>query len=166
MKRWHNSIFFRMFLLFLLLFIPIYLVFVSLYNISVELTRGEIIRLAESQTDNFLKSLEDEIQRIQSLLFHIVLNDDDIRMLVSIPEIDGEFGKTIAINNVKKVLKTISFSSSYINDVRIHFPILNRTISVNNDYDIIHEYVVSRHCDCINIFICPHGWSYNGISTI
>lgn len=140
MKRWYNSIFFRMFLIFIVLFIPIYIMmFTSLYSKSVELTRKEIVQLAQYQTDNFLKELEDEIQRMQSLLYHITLNDQNIQMLVSIPEINGEFGKVIAINNVKELLKTISYSSSYINDVRIHFPTLGRTISVNNDYKIINK---------------------------
>ena len=139
MNKHQNSIFFRMLFMFILLFIPIYAVFASLYSISVDLIRKEIVQLAESQTHNYLKGLEDEIQRIQSLLYHTVLNDQNIQMLVSVPEIDGYFGKAMAINNVKKALKIISYSSYYISDVRIHLPSLDRTISVKGDYDEIHN---------------------------
>ena len=135
MKKQHSPLFIRMFGMFIMLFIPIYMMFASVYHTSVELIREEISQLAESEADNFLRNLEGEIQRVESLIYQTVLNDEDIQTLVSIPEMDGDFGKTVAINNVKKILSTISYSSSYIKDVRIHFPNLDRTISVIGVYD-------------------------------
>lgn len=132
-KRYINSIFSRLFLSFLFILIPIYLVGTLMFSWGENAIKAEIKSSAASRIDFLKNNLESEIYRIKMLQGSII-NDRSINQLVNEYRFVPEFEYYIMVSNVQQRLLIMKNSSSFIKDVIIHIPEMNKKISVNNGY--------------------------------
>lgn len=125
-----NSIFFRLVTTFLIILIPVYFMGISIYRWGTDAVRQQTIYPLQSQSDFFIKDLEEQIQRIK-LLQYDLMNDADLDRLAVVNETMTDFERNTAINRVSQRLYAIKNSSNYINDVCVYFGASGKKISVN-----------------------------------
>jgi two-component system sensor histidine kinase YesM len=139
-KYYINSIFSRLFISFMLIMIPIYIVGALIFTWSENAIKTEIKNSAISRI-NFLKNnLESEIVRIKNLQGNFTNDIDLNKLLFSEYKDYPEYEYYMTVSNVRKRLIILKNSSSFINDVIVYIPSLNKTISANEGYfDFIEE---------------------------
>jgi two-component system sensor histidine kinase YesM len=124
----------------MLIMIPIYIVGALIFTWSENAIKTEIKNSAISRI-NFLKNnLESEIVRIKNLQGNFTNDIDLNKLLFSEYKDYPEYEYYMTVSNVRKRLIILKNSSSFINDVIVYIPSLNKTISANEGYfDFIEE---------------------------
>lgn len=128
---WKNTVFFRLFLMFLIIMIPIYVVGASIYDWGVRAVRNEIYNSMIAQSTFYLNSLETEIQRIRFLQFECI-TDDNLNDLTFAPQTMDGFEKNRAKLRLQQRLNSIKSSSRYIEDVSVGISGLDITVSAQD----------------------------------
>ncbi len=129
---WKNSIFSKLLLIFLLILIPLFSLGILLYNWGIGAVRTQLTGSIQTSLESILDNFDQDVQRTQSLLFETLMNDEDLAMLALFPQSTAqysEYEKFQMIGRLKKLLLAVKNSNRYIADVRIHVPLLNRTLS-------------------------------------
>lgn len=126
-KIWKKTIFTRLLALFLLIMTPIYVIAYGIYNWGIHSILDEITNSVKSQGSFYLESLKKEIQRIKTLQYSF-LYDEDLSRLVLIPESLNDLERTKTILRLYKKILVFNNSSNYIDNVYIHIPSINKTI--------------------------------------
>lgn len=137
-KTWNISVFFRLSIAFVLILIPLFAFYIVSYNQSAEKLGNEIYKVGHAQVQSYVNELASELQRIERLQF-LISQDADIMMLASVPEIKSDFERSKAINRIIEKLRIVGFSSSYIQDVTLYLPYVNRIISMGSGYYKMNE---------------------------
>lgn len=123
-----NTIFVRMLLTFFCIMIPIFIISISIYNWGVGTLRREISNATRDNVRYYLDNLDMDIQRIVTLRNQFA-TDEDLMRLASIPESLTIFERFQTTLRLQHQLIAIKNSSRYISDVRVHLPLLGKTIS-------------------------------------
>lgn len=123
-----DSIFVRLLTTFLLAIVFIVSLGVYMYNWSLKTVKNEIINSSTAQVSFYLKSLEQELERIKILQYDS-LNDEYLAKLAIRHTIMNEFEIVESMRNLQQRLVTIDNSSSYISNVRAHILPIGKTIS-------------------------------------
>ncbi|QTH44039.1 sensor histidine kinase [Cohnella sp. LGH] len=129
---WKNSIFSKLLLIFLLILIPLFSLGILLYNWGIGAVRTQLTGSIQTSLESILDNFDQDVQRTQALLFETLMNDEDLAMLALFPQSTAqysEYEKFQMIGRLKKLLLAVKNSNRYIADVRIHVPLLNRTLS-------------------------------------
>lgn len=126
-----NTVFLRLFLMFVAILIILCGIGVNIYNWGVVAIRNEISKSMVSQVDFYKNSLNTEIQRIKLLQYECV-SDDDLNDLVFATQLMNDYEKNKSMLRLQKRLITIKSSSRYIDDVSASIIGLDTTISANN----------------------------------
>lgn len=124
---WRNSIFSRLFVIFILIILPLYIIGITIYNLGIRTLRDEISNSMTAQLSFYLNNLDKEIQGIKKAQFEC-LSDDDLNQLASIPEHLDTIEKRRSILNLQHRLVIIMNSSTYIKSVSAHIPALGKSI--------------------------------------
>ena len=131
---WRNSIFSKLLLIFLLILIPLFTLGIVLYNWGINAVRTQLTGSINASLVSILDNFDQDVQRTQSLLFESLMNDEDLAMLALFPQSTAqysEYEKFQMVGRLKKQLLAVKNSNRYIADVRIHVPLLNRTLSAS-----------------------------------
>lgn len=123
-----DSIFARLLTTFLVAIVFIVSLGVYMYNWSLKTVKNEIINSSTAQVSFYLKSLEQELERIKILQYDS-LNDEYLAKLAIRHTIMNEFEIVESMRNLQQRLVTINNSSSYISNVRAHILPIGKTIS-------------------------------------
>lgn len=116
-NRWKNTVFLRLFLMFLLIITPLCGIGVSIYNWGAHSIKEEIHKSMIAQVNFYLDGLETEIQRMKLLQYDIVANED-LNGLTYTSSLNN-FEKSRALLRVQRHLNTVKNSSRYIDDVTV-----------------------------------------------
>lgn len=139
-KYLKKSVFVRIILIFVGMMVPLYLLGVALYSLSTATLRSEVTSNMSAQMDFSLKSLENEITRIESMQYEF-MNDEDLNYLANAYSIMWNYEKTMAEQRVENRLILFRYSSTYIQSVYVHIPGMEKTISsINGMVDLSSEY--------------------------
>lgn len=146
-RIFQKSIFSRLIFTFLVILLPIYLLSVGIHEWGVAIIRTEIMNSMKSQMDYHKIILQNELSRIQSLQYDC-MSDDDLLKLANIPNSLSDFDRAQSMNRLQSRLYTLQNSSIYIEEVKVIFPLLERSISSINevipisekDMDIVHSF--------------------------
>lgn len=127
-KAWLKPVFRRLVVSFVCILLPIYILSIVVYNWGINTIRESISISAKNQTSFYMDEIEAEIQRI---LFHQYdfFNDKNLMRLSSIPESLNDMERTAALLSLNQRIFTVKNSSEYIEEVAVHIPALNRTIT-------------------------------------
>lgn len=124
------SIYYKIFIAFFLLltFFSIILVVynvIAIKNIQTEITKSEYSKLKY-----FSNEFEDEVLRILKTQKEY-LNDRDLLMLSIASETMSNYERQNAMKDVYEKLSVLQSSSSLINEVRVHIPAVQKTLSTD-----------------------------------
>jgi two-component system sensor histidine kinase YesM len=129
---WRNSIFSKLLLIFMLILIPLFALGIILYSWGIGAVKQQLSVSIQASLNSILDNFDQDVQRTQSLLFESLMNDEDLALLSLFPQSlvqYSEYEKFQMIGRLKKQLLAIKNSNRFIKDVRIHVPLLNRTLS-------------------------------------
>ncbi len=161
-KHYLNSIFSRLFLSFLFILIPIYLFGTLIFTWGENAIKTEIKNTALSRV-NFLKNnLESEIYRIK-MLQGSIMNDRILNQFINEYKFVPEYDYYIMVSNVQQRLIIMKNSSSFIHDVTIHIPGLDKKISANSGYLDFNENDFNRLLSMLDV---PYPVIFNDSKTI
>ncbi|OUS76439.1 hypothetical protein B1748_12205 [Paenibacillus sp. MY03] len=129
---WRNSIFSKLLLIFLLILIPLFSLGIVLYNWGIGAVKTQLSGTIRVSLESVLDNFDQDVQRTQALLFEMLMGDEELAMLSLFPQSTAqysEYEKFQMIGRLKKQLLALKNSNRYISDVRIHIPLLGRTLS-------------------------------------
>ncbi|WP_168120916.1 histidine kinase [Paenibacillus sp. HB172176] len=92
----------------------------------------------DSNVQYYLGSLEAELQKIIDLK-QSYIEDFDFQKLSDLATSMSPFEQTQSILRVQDRLDLVKTSSLYVEEVKVYFPMLNRTISTDNVYGMMDE---------------------------
>lgn len=127
-KSWRKSIFKRLIFSFICILLPIYILSIVIYNWGIKTLREEISNSMITQVSFYLDGLEKEVQRIRTLQYDCV-SDDNLNQLAAIPESLNDIERMQSILSLQQRLTAVKNSSVYINDVAALIPAVDRKIS-------------------------------------
>jgi two-component system, sensor histidine kinase YesM len=107
---------------------PIYMLGLSIFNWGYRMIEEGISNSIMSQVEFYMGNLESEIRRIRSLQYEC-MNDENLVYLVNASRIMKDYEKTRAMLLVHNRLSIMKNSSSYIENVSVHIPVVNKTIA-------------------------------------
>ena len=130
-NTWKNTVFLRLFLMFLLLMLPLCGIGIGIYNWGVWAIRNEINKSMVAQVTFYLNGLDTEIQRMKVLMYECTSNDDLNRLTFASQSFDN-FEKSQALLRLQQQLRSIKGSSRYIDDAYVSIIKLETTVSAVN----------------------------------
>jgi two-component system sensor histidine kinase YesM len=128
-----TSIFVKLIIAFIIATFPIYALAGFLYNWGTTVIKQDITESAQSQSSNYILSLEDTLKRF-SLMQYEMFSDTFLTELINTTETIEAYRQIELILNIRARLFSIKNSSGLINDVRIIMPRLNIEISALDGY--------------------------------
>lgn len=123
-----KTIFKRLIISFICILLPIYILSIIIYNWGIKTLRNEISNSMTVQVSFYLDGLEKEVQRIRTLQYDCV-SDDNLNKLAAIPESLNNIEKMQNILRLQQRLNAIKNSSEYIEDVFAMIPAIAKKIS-------------------------------------
>jgi two-component system, sensor histidine kinase YesM len=130
-NTWKNTVFLRLFLMFLLIITPLCGIGISIYNWGVHAIKDEIYKSMIAQVNFYLDGLDTEIQRMK-ILHYESITDEDLNRLTFAHLSMNEFEKSQGLLRLQQRLNAIKSSSRYISDASVSIIGLNTTISSND----------------------------------
>lgn len=130
-----NSLFLRIFIMFLIIVTPIFAIGLGIYNWGENAISNEIEGSIQSQNDYFLSGLEKEFHQIAMLQYRI-LNDRVLNELALSNFLINDYDESMDIIDIQEKINTIKISSKFIKDIRVHIPAIKKTITATSSYDM------------------------------
>lgn len=127
-RSWRKPIFRRLVFSFIGILLPVYLLSIVIYNWGIGTLRERIAETNINQVSFFLEGLEKDIERIQKLQLDC-LSDSNLNRLASIPDSLSNMDRLQAMLNLRQRLQTIKGSSSYIQEVTVYIPSIEKTMT-------------------------------------
>lgn len=125
-----KSVFTRIMVIFLVAVIPLVTLSYSVYYYGSNLTRQEIAESLQVKSRYWIQTMENEIERINYLLYNL-LEDKDLGNLAHSPR-ENAYERYLAGQRLVQRLGTIRDSSTFLKDVRVHIPSIDYSISVED----------------------------------
>lgn len=135
-RKLNRSVFLILLCLFIAVITPMYILCYGIYQWGKTLTTNEITHSLNSHSRFFISTLEDEIIRIKQQQYEC-LNDESLFYLVNAWGIMSKFEQVNYMLSAQKRLQQLYNSSTYIANVSLFIPDLNRTISAKRGVDPI-----------------------------
>ncbi|WP_274652146.1 sensor histidine kinase [Paenibacillus humicola] len=126
-----KSIFVRLVVMYLIVVLPVITLGMYLYNWSYSNATQNLSRAALAQLSNYLEDLSREIEWMESQQYDI-LEDNDLNKLAVTWELMDSVEKRSNLNYLVHRLTAIKNSSNFIQDIDVHIPSINKTISASN----------------------------------
>ncbi|MDF2935941.1 MAG: hypothetical protein K0Q90_1314 [Paenibacillaceae bacterium] len=127
-QPWKKATLTRLIFSLICIMLPVYILSTIMNNWSIRTLRSEISKSMTSQVSQYITDLEKEIQRIQTLQYDC-LNDDNLNRLAGIPQSLDDIEKIQNILRLQQRLNAIRNSSSYIQDVYAFIPSIDKNVS-------------------------------------
>lgn len=118
----------------MILIVPIFILGRSIYTKGYHIIREEIETTNSSQLSWYADFLDNEIVRIQKLQSDFAMSDELNYYINTYPIIDS-FEKFQYMLRIEDQLTLLKNSSAYIDNVILHIPSIEKTISSNNGVD-------------------------------
>lgn len=122
----------KLLLTFLLVLSPLYAVGILMNESGLSNIKSEISDSLSSRGSLYMEMLDNDLFRVYQLLRQYV-NDEDLQNLSVKAEIMTDFDRTQATLRLKRRLDLLKQSSAFVENVSVMIPLMNRTISSNDD---------------------------------
>lgn len=133
-RKLKRSVFILLLGIFVAVITPMYMLCFGIYQWGHKMTTDEILQSLSSRSSFFMKTLENEIIRIKQLQYEC-LNDDTLFYFVNAWNIMTRYSRTDTLLTLQKRLNLVYNSSSYIENVSVWIPHMNRMISAKRGVD-------------------------------
>lgn len=133
-RRWKMktlSIYPKLFISFLLVIVPIYGVSLLMNQSGKQFVEDKLSEALQSQIHFYLSSLETEISRLIVLKAEYV-HDDDFQRLGTAFDLMRDYERIQAILSVKNKLFLLGSSTPFVENVKVFFPPLSRSVNAND----------------------------------
>ncbi len=130
-EKYRYSIFIKLLIGLLLVIIPLYLLGLFINISGAKDIKQKILVSTKQQVYNYLDGLEREVERIIKVQREY-LNDSNILKLSITAEVISDYEKIQCMLRVMSHMNMIKTLSPYVENVNVHIPLIERTISVNN----------------------------------
>lgn len=137
-RIWQSSIYKRLFIAFIVATIPIYMIAAILYSWATGMLREDIIKSAESQSENYITDLNGTLDRFNSLQYDL-MNDTYLIQLVNAYDILDSYRKIELIHFLRSKLVSIRNSSDLIADAKLYLPTIEVEISAVDGYGLLKD---------------------------
>lgn len=138
-----RSLYIRMVVLILLFLVPMYGISYYLMGELVNNLEEQLSRSLTAQLGTTLAGIEQDIERVINQCNHMV-NDGEILRLSTAASSLNLFERSEYILGIREKLNTIQETSSYMEDIRILLPSINRSISGCRGIDTLSEEETER----------------------
>lgn len=123
-----RRLFVKIVIAFFIVIIPIGSLSLLMNQSGENIVREELLQSNSSSVHFFLSAFETEINRIQRVLREYASNDEDFQKVGVIPESMDDFERAQTILRIENKLSILHSSSPYIQEIKIYFPKLDKTI--------------------------------------
>lgn len=135
-KKIRSSIFIKLLIGLLLVIIPLYLLGLFINISGAKDIEQKILKSTKQQVYNYLDSLEKEVERIIKVQREY-LNDSNILKLSITAEIMSDYERIQCMLRIMSQMNIIKTLSPYVENVNVHIPLIDRTISMNRGLDYL-----------------------------
>jgi len=158
-RKWKGSILMKLLLIYIGVLMPVLTLFVTLYQYSFHYLKDQTATLLSSQSEFFLDGWDAETENIQKIMYLYTI-DDDIEALSQIPYGISSYEKARRMNGISKRLAHIMYCNSYITNVSVYIPAVNRKISAIGGTEPIdyacYSYIHCRAREAHSPYICDY----------
>ncbi|KIL40730.1 hypothetical protein SD70_11695 [Gordoniibacillus kamchatkensis] len=144
------SIYPKLVISFLLVIVPIYGVSLMMNQSGKQFVEDKLSEALQSQIHFYLSSLETEISRLIVLKAEYV-HDDDFQRLGTAFDLMGDYERIQAILSVKNKLFLLGSSTPFVENVKVFFPTLSRSVNANDLSDNIPKEEVQALLEPANL---------------
>ncbi|WP_168735731.1 sensor histidine kinase [Cohnella fermenti] len=141
-KNWSFGIWPKLVLIFLLGILPLYGLSLAMSHSGTSTVQSSITKSVGASLQYYLSSFEAEMQKISDLK-QAYIADDDFQKLSDLAPSMSPFEQTQSILRIQDRLDLLKTSSLYVDEVKVYFPMLHRTISTDNYYGVMEESEIS-----------------------
>lgn len=127
-RFFQGSVFLRIIVPLIGMMVPLYILSFVLYSISAAALRQEIMENMSIQLDFHVNDFENEIQRIRSMQYEL-MNDEDINYLANAHPILWNYEEVMMERRIERRLVLYKYSSKYIQSSLVHIPGMGKTLS-------------------------------------
>ncbi|NOU71222.1 HAMP domain-containing protein [Paenibacillus sp. LMG 31458] len=125
------NIFSKLVIALLLVMIPIYGISLYMNQTAEENVHNELSQSVVSSVHFYLSSFEAEMQRLMRLNKELIF-DDEFQKIRTISDAMDDYTRSQTILSVKNKLHLLKTSSSFVDDVKVYIPALDRGIFANS----------------------------------
>ncbi|WP_123039604.1 sensor histidine kinase [Cohnella candidum] len=122
----------KLVLTFLLVLSPIYVIGTLMNESGAKNLKQEMDNSLTSRVNLYMEILDNDLYRVFQLL-HQYVNDEDLQNLSVKAEIMSDFDRTQAVLRLKRRLDLLKQSSTFVENVSVMIPLMDRTISSNDN---------------------------------
>ncbi|MFC5405641.1 sensor histidine kinase [Cohnella soli] len=122
-----KSIFTKLIFAFLGILLPFYAMTLYLNVKGSQSIRREITHTVNSRDAFYMQNLEQEVKRLSQLMYELIVDKDP--MLIGVSEDLRATALQDKVKTLQKRLQMVKASSIYVNNPKIYFPLMNRTIT-------------------------------------
>lgn len=133
-KSWHNSIFARLIMTYLIFVLPLIFLGVYLYHWSYDTASEEISLSTDRRLSQYATELNREIEWMELQQFDIA-EDRKLNRLAILWEMMEQVDRREILGYLTERLAAFKNSSSFIKNVYVHIPIVNMSISATQGID-------------------------------
>ena len=130
------SIFSKIVLIFLLVIIPLYVISLMINNKGRESVRHELSESLQARLQFYMDTFESEMQRMMQLQNEFIVDKDVQRINFTASAMD-HYELSQRILQIQSKLRLIKSTSSYIKNVSVYIPEIDRMISSNESINIL-----------------------------
>lgn len=138
LKLLKKSFSYRVIRAFLLVLILVYLLYFGIFQTGYNMLTAEISQSLYTKTSFLIRTLEEEISRIQKLQYEC-LNDDVLYYTIGAFSIMTDSEKTKKLLEIQDRLSILHESSTYIDEVFVYVPAIGRKISSLDGVELVEE---------------------------
>ncbi|WP_353056268.1 histidine kinase [Paenibacillus sp. MER 99-2] len=137
-KSWHNSIFARLIMTYLIFVLPLIFLGVYLYHWSYDTASEEISLSTDRRLSQYATELNREIEWMELQQFDIA-EDRKLNRLAILWEMMEQVDRREILGYLTERLAAFKNSSSFIKNVHVHIPIVNMSISATQGIDELDQ---------------------------
>jgi len=132
------SVYPKIVLVFLMVAMPLYILGFAMNQSGSNKVKAEIQQSLESRVHFYLSAFEAEFQRIVKLRNEYVY-DGDLQEISVIAPVMTDYQLAEAVMRIVEKLKLLKSSSLYVSNIRVHIPLIEKTISTTGFTDPMSE---------------------------
>ncbi|MDF2925167.1 MAG: hypothetical protein K0R57_4081 [Paenibacillaceae bacterium] len=129
-----SSIYLKIFSALLAIVLCFYSISMFMNLVGEEKNREQVISFEAAKLAYFVDSFENEVSQIIQLQKECIY-DNNIQMLTLAYERMNDYEKSSAIKALYEKLSVMKIASTYISSVKVHFPVLERTVT--SDFELL-----------------------------
>lgn len=137
-SAWRNSIFGRLFLMFILVVTPIFFLGYGIFDWGISSVKHEVVGSMQTKLNSYLKNIEIETQRIKALQYNLISNPELSRLSIATSSTDA-YRLNMDILAAQRSLEAVKTSSRFIREISVIIPSIDSVITSSRVWDMSND---------------------------